>query len=183
MTLICDPPQTAALLIKMQRTRLKPPHAQANTMWRPGRGWKAGRGFSEGPIGLGCPLSFYLSPISPAHVISLLSWILFGFFPPGAEALWVLPSGGRTEMQELNIEERIGAASWGQSLPVVTDSQSHSCPAALQPWQKRCGPLCPGWKNGSVLCGKIGSINQIKKKCRGAKNIQCLVLRWCKRFK
>lgn len=44
--------------------------------------------------------------------------------------------GGETEMQELNIEEGIGAASWGQSLPVVTDSQSHSCPAALRPRQE-----------------------------------------------
>lgn len=44
--------------------------------------------------------------------------------------------GGETEMQELNIEEGIGTASWGQSLPVVTDSQSHSCPAALRPRQE-----------------------------------------------
>lgn len=46
------------------------------------------------------------------------------------------PRGVGTEMQELNIEEGIGAASWGQSLPVVTDSQSHSCPAALRPRQE-----------------------------------------------
>lgn len=68
--------------------------------------------------------------------------------------MWVLPSGGQTEMQELNIEERIGAASWGQSPPVVTDSQSHSCPAALQPWQKRFGLPCLGWGNASVLFKK-----------------------------
>lgn len=91
------------------------------------------------------------------------------FFPGGAEALWVSPSGGGgrgrgAEMQELNIEEGIGAASWGQTLPVVKDSQSHSCPAALRPRRERRGPACPGWENDSIFVWEIqnaASINPI----------------------
>lgn len=84
------------------------------------------------------------------HVVSLLpspSSTVF-FFPPEATPFWAEEPGhsgycpkGKTGIQELN--KLIGAPSdqqvdsRGQPPPVVTDSQSHTCPTALKPWQAR----------------------------------------------
>lgn len=111
-------------------------------MRRPGRGFKkAGHGFreTEGPFGPVCPLSFYLNGQlactrdlpSPASLMNV-----FQFFHEELRHCGYCPRGENTEMQELNMGEGIGAASWGQPLPVVTDSQSHSCPAALEARQE-----------------------------------------------
>lgn len=159
LTLICAHLQTAAWLIKMRRTRLKPPHAQTNTMRRPGRRWKAGHGFSEGPFGLGCPLSFYLSPISPAHVISLLSWILSGFFHQEVRDCGYCPQGERlrcrnwTLKSELEQPAGVSLSQWSliHNPTVVRLHYSHSR-NAVGHWSRNMVPSCIEKieKNGSI---------------------------------
>ncbi|KAI9536380.1 hypothetical protein NQZ68_034276, partial [Dissostichus eleginoides] len=60
------------------------------------------------------------------------------FVSQGARACWILPPG-KTGIQQQN--KWMGAPSdglvdsWGQPPPVVTDSQSHTCPTTLKPSQ------------------------------------------------